>query len=180
MASETERSSGETKRTCRCCGYQIERTNLPISCNLEDLKFLGSGFPLFYNYVKYCLLILTVLFLTTSVYNIVTNVAYGHFCQPLKEKEASKSKHENIIETFESVPDNFDGSFANLEETEKEKEKEGGEAHEGHGCYLNWMSMLSLPNKKDTLRTNTSCMLVLLDWQSKGRSVRDRHPCNLI
>lgn len=182
MARETDRFSGETKKTCRCCGYQIERENLPISCNLDELKFLGSGFPLFYNYIKYCLLILSVLFLTTSIYNIVTNAVYGHFCQPSDEKEAvhSDAHHKNLIETFQN--DLGRAAFMNLEE--KKNNEASADSEHSHGCYLNWMSMLSLPNKKDNkeymmiqetlnLVAGILIMIILLFFRKSQRDLND-------
>ena len=43
---------------CPCCGFEIERENLPFPTSIISLSFLGAGFPLFYNFIRYCIIIL--------------------------------------------------------------------------------------------------------------------------
>jgi len=38
-----------------------------------DLAFMGSGFPCFYNFIKYCLVMLLSLLMLSGVWNIFTN-----------------------------------------------------------------------------------------------------------
>ena len=45
----------------------------------EKLGFLGSGFPLFYNYLKFCVIMLFSLFLIHGIPNIVYNYQ-GNYC----------------------------------------------------------------------------------------------------
>ena len=57
-----------------------QRDELPLcSSSNHDLHFLGSGFPLFYNYILFCILILFVLFVSSSGYNLYTNFL-GDYC----------------------------------------------------------------------------------------------------
>lgn len=51
---------GEPAETCKCCGYEIEREDLDYCAPVNDLGFLGSGYPLFYNFIIYCIFILFV------------------------------------------------------------------------------------------------------------------------
>ena len=41
------------------------------------LDFLGAGYPLFYNWMKYCIYILIVFLLTSGMFNIMSNY-YGN------------------------------------------------------------------------------------------------------
>jgi len=64
---------------------------LAICAENEELKFLGSGFPLFYNFLKYCMFILLVLLLSNGVYNLYTNYN-GDFCTENGDKEEDGCK----------------------------------------------------------------------------------------
>jgi len=48
-----------------------------------NLSFLGSGFPLFYNYMKYCIILLWIHIVVAEIYNIYTNY-YGDYCSEYK------------------------------------------------------------------------------------------------
>ncbi|EGR32359.1 protein kinase domain protein [Ichthyophthirius multifiliis] len=65
---------------CQCCGYEIQRQAIGLNVDLIELGFLGSGFPLFYNYLKNCIAMLTVLFLIQGIPSIIQNVK-GNFCR---------------------------------------------------------------------------------------------------
>ena len=64
---------------CPCCGYEVERLDLNFFGSVDQLSFLGAGFPLFYNYVKYCIMILFLQILIASGYDLWTNI-YGNYC----------------------------------------------------------------------------------------------------
>ena len=64
---------------CECCGFLVNRTVLPLDCDRKELKFMGSGFPLFYNFIFYCLLMLVTVFVIAGGYNIYTSYQ-GTFC----------------------------------------------------------------------------------------------------
>ena len=121
----------------------------------------------------------------------MTNVAYGHFCHPLDEKKPSTSEshhNEKSLDHFKNFPDtetsqDFDVSFNNLLENEAESAHSGHE--EGPSCYLNWMSMLSLPNKinskeymmiQETLNlvAGLLIMIILLFFRKSQRDLNDQ------
>lgn len=58
---------------CECCGYEISRKKIGLNVDVMDLGFLGSGFPLFYNYIKYCCLMLFSLLMIQGVPNLIIN-----------------------------------------------------------------------------------------------------------
>lgn len=47
--------------------------------NTINLSFLGSSYPLFFNYMKFCMIILMLLCLTSGQYNLISNY-YGQDC----------------------------------------------------------------------------------------------------
>jgi len=85
---------------CPCCGFQIEKEELGLLCDPRDFKFLGSGFPLLYNWVKYCILILTVQFTFKGAFNLYTNLT-GDYCSQLKVTESGRQTLEP------NCPDSF-------------------------------------------------------------------------
>jgi hypothetical protein len=56
-------------------------------CNNKELAFLGSGFPLYFEFVKSSSLILLILFIISGLYDIVSNGLYGNACINLSELE---------------------------------------------------------------------------------------------
>jgi hypothetical protein len=45
------------------------------------MAFLGSGIPLYFDFIRGCIIILLVFFVTSGDYNIITNLVYGEDCQ---------------------------------------------------------------------------------------------------
>ena len=64
---------------CPCCGYVVSRIKISVFCDTMDLSFLGSGFPCFYNFIKYCLVMLMLLLSLSGIYNIYTSYG-GTYC----------------------------------------------------------------------------------------------------
>lgn len=62
-----------------------------------DLKFLGSGFPMFYNFIRYCIYMLLSLFLFEGAPNIVTNFM-GTFCTSTNMDAANWNNNKKYIE----------------------------------------------------------------------------------
>lgn len=44
-----------------------------------NFSFLGSGYPLYFHYIKYCIIILAIITLTSGEYNILSNY-FGDNC----------------------------------------------------------------------------------------------------
>ena len=61
---------------CPCCSYRIEREPIGICDSEINLDFLGAGYPLFYNWMRYCIYILAIFFLSSGVFNLFSNF-YG-------------------------------------------------------------------------------------------------------
>ena len=72
-------------KTCECCGYEIDRDDIPLNANIMELGFLGPGFPLFYNFIIYCIFILFCQLSIKGGYNLVTNIMSGYCQQQFSE-----------------------------------------------------------------------------------------------
>jgi hypothetical protein len=81
VAKEKPKMENDPEReTCPCCGYEIDREDIDYFSSVRELGFLGSGFPLFYNFIIYCIFILFIQLTVKGGYNLVTNVMSG-YCQ---------------------------------------------------------------------------------------------------
>ncbi|KAL4436038.1 hypothetical protein ABPG74_022273 [Tetrahymena malaccensis] len=63
---------------CPCCGNQIENELLPIGINREKLGFLGSGVPLYFEWMIF-ITILTLILGILQIYSLVMNIQ-GNGC----------------------------------------------------------------------------------------------------
>ncbi|EAS04833.2 kinase domain protein (macronuclear) [Tetrahymena thermophila SB210] len=79
--------SKESKDLCVCCARQINKQKINLLCNLRDLSFLGSGYPLYFSFLKYCEVFLCLILLTSGGYNMLTNAIYGQDCKEDNEIE---------------------------------------------------------------------------------------------
>ncbi|KAL4483923.1 hypothetical protein ABPG72_013929 [Tetrahymena utriculariae] len=77
----------ESKDLCVCCARQINKQKINLVCNLRDLSFLGSGYPLYFSFLKYCEAFLCLILLTSGGYNMLTNAIYGKDCKKNNELE---------------------------------------------------------------------------------------------
>ncbi|EGR30205.1 hypothetical protein IMG5_137940 [Ichthyophthirius multifiliis] len=60
------------------------KTQFMVRFNL--IIILGSGFPLFFTYIKFCLMFLIILFGVSGIFNTVTNGTIGQYCEQQKLK----------------------------------------------------------------------------------------------
>lgn len=51
--------------------------------NIKKIKSLGL--PLYFEYIKSCIIMLLMLFVTSGDYNIITNLAYGSDCHVIDD-----------------------------------------------------------------------------------------------
>ncbi|KAL4460029.1 hypothetical protein ABPG74_003555 [Tetrahymena malaccensis] len=69
---------------CPCCGFQLNKTQINMMDKSMLLSFLGSGYPLFFSFAKYCTYILATILLTSGFYNLYTNYE-GTYCLTKKQ-----------------------------------------------------------------------------------------------
>ena len=93
---------------CPCCGYEIVKKNifkqfiqerLPMHYRKNgpmELKFLGSGYPMFYNFIKYCIYLLLTLFLLKGAPEVASNFM-GTFCTSTEQDSANWAKSNDKI-----------------------------------------------------------------------------------
>jgi hypothetical protein len=56
-----------------------EKTEINICAEYKMLSFLGSGYPLYFNYILFCQIILLIVTLTSGEYNLLSNF-FGKDC----------------------------------------------------------------------------------------------------
>ncbi|CAD8048026.1 unnamed protein product [Paramecium sonneborni] len=114
--------------TCPCCGFEVDREQIPYCSDPMALSFLGSGFTLFYNYLRYCILILFITLLTKQLYNLYTNYQ-GSYC--------SHTKREKIEGHIAEIPFCSDSWFLKLSLANKLDNRQAME----HVQILNFLNL---------------------------------------
>ncbi|EAR91024.2 transmembrane protein, putative (macronuclear) [Tetrahymena thermophila SB210] len=76
--------SFKNSEVCPCCGFQLYKRQINMMDNYMLLSFLGSGYPLFFSFAKYCIYILATILLTSGFYNLWTNYQ-GNYCATKKQ-----------------------------------------------------------------------------------------------
>lgn len=107
---------------CRCCFQKTQKEEIPLCENTKSLEFLGFGFPLFYMFIRNCILLLVLLIISNNLISIFISVQDGHnYCSthPAGKEVAAHSPHHFLAQR----------SFTHFNEEAKEEGKVG----EGHG-----------------------------------------------
>ena len=103
-------------KVCPCCGYSVDRIDLKLCENPMKLDYLGAGYPLFYNWLKCCIILLIILFLGSGGYNLITNY-FGNDCvEPSLAENSSKLWcKKNFVTIFSIANKKSIGKFRNFQ-----------------------------------------------------------------
>jgi len=72
--------------TCPCCELPLDGEKIPLKADLSELYHLGSGYPLYFQFIKYSIALLVLLFIGGGMFGIITN-GFGDSCAPLSHEE---------------------------------------------------------------------------------------------
>ncbi|CAK90289.1 unnamed protein product (macronuclear) [Paramecium tetraurelia] len=61
-------------RICICCGLQIERESFNFGISSNQLGFLGSSYPLYFDFIKSCLTIIAIQYITVGNFQLITHI----------------------------------------------------------------------------------------------------------
>ena len=64
----------KTVKVCDCCGNAYDLKRLDVSCDRADLYHLGAGFPLYFEFIVFCVVLLILILLIGGIYDFVTNM----------------------------------------------------------------------------------------------------------
>ncbi|KAL4446608.1 hypothetical protein ABPG74_005546 [Tetrahymena malaccensis] len=82
----------ENLQICQCCGQFVQKEHLSIKQDILQLSFLGSGYPMYFEFLKFCITLQTILFFLNGLYGLLTNGAFGTAC--LSQDEINNLAHE--------------------------------------------------------------------------------------
>jgi len=68
------------KRICNYSGKYLREESLSIWCENIELYFLGSGYPMYFDFMKSCMLVLFLIFISSGSFNIFSNAFTGTDC----------------------------------------------------------------------------------------------------
>ncbi|EAR87417.1 kinase domain protein (macronuclear) [Tetrahymena thermophila SB210] len=86
---------------CACCQRSYKNSRISLFCSLKELAFLGSGVPLYFQFVKTArnMLIMSGLF---SIYMIYYNYQ-GNYCQDNSNQAQTSSCYKDFYSNFSMV-----------------------------------------------------------------------------
>ena len=85
--------------TCPCCGSPFDNQKVPLCENHNKLDFLGPGFPLFYEFLIFCIICIFLLLCIQGIYGLATN-PNGHACEYINLRKAPVRCNENGINLY--------------------------------------------------------------------------------
>ncbi|KRX05998.1 hypothetical protein PPERSA_01076 [Pseudocohnilembus persalinus] len=99
---------------CRCCGRYVQKQELSlITSETTDLDFLGPGYPLFFEFIRYSAIFLCVLILSIGSYNFFSN---GYLNGCTDEQFSQNQCERNWISIFSLPNKRFNTEFNDLQE----------------------------------------------------------------
>lgn len=57
---------------CPCCGFSVNRKPLNFCSEIKDFGFLGAGYSMMYNLLKYFMIFVSVDLFIKGIYNLAT------------------------------------------------------------------------------------------------------------
>ncbi|KAL4487142.1 hypothetical protein ABPG72_001594 [Tetrahymena utriculariae] len=108
----------ETYEICPCCDNQIEKQSLNLFDDPIKLLFLGSGYPLYFDFIKQCIYIMIIILLISGSFNLYTN-QLGKECILNNQHTITGEKlpyklqkcHYNIISKYSYINKNVDMNY---------------------------------------------------------------------
>lgn len=76
--------NGEKPEICQCCGFEVENEPLKLTCRKGDLAFLGTGIPLYFEFIQACCHMMLGGILFFTIFASIQNY-YGDDCLDKKE-----------------------------------------------------------------------------------------------
>ena len=123
----------------------MNRKPLKLCESTSKLNFLGAGYPLIFNYYLYCVLILTVLFLSFGVYAIYSNYN-GNFCVESSNVSVQKTSERRLMRYLNEETSSSNSSIIETSNSSNSSEAENTTEAEGE-CIIDWIMIISLANK---------------------------------
>ena len=56
---------------CECCGQLVNKKQIDLCCNVRELHFLGSGYVLYFQFVKHAIFLLLTLLIGVGIFGII-------------------------------------------------------------------------------------------------------------
>lgn len=87
--TKEEKQKGKINEKCDCCARDVDREVLNLKSDIKKFSYLGSGFPMFFSFLKLCVFLLVIVFCIAGIFNMVSNKYGGDNC--LKKESECKS-----------------------------------------------------------------------------------------
>ncbi|EGR32796.1 hypothetical protein IMG5_070780 [Ichthyophthirius multifiliis] len=100
---------------CPCCNFEINKRSIKICENTSKFTFLGSGYPLFFSYIKCCLALIGAILITSGQYNLISNF-YGRSCNKKLNMQKRNKCRADWISMFTIVNKKFQLNLGEIQD----------------------------------------------------------------
>jgi len=81
LSKQDDNVDEEGRPACVCCALPLDGEKIPLTASLDKIYHLGSGFALYFQFIKYSIGLLVLFLAVSGIFNIVTNYT-GDDCSP--------------------------------------------------------------------------------------------------
>ena len=90
--------SGANVLKCPCCGLPVNNKQIPLCCTPEKFAHLGVCFPLYFNFIKFCFVVLGICLSIAGIVNLIINVM-GTNCDKINNSSfICKTSFMNVLD----------------------------------------------------------------------------------
>ena len=87
---------------CPCCHLPFENKQFRVGCDVEQLSSLGVCFPLYFSYIKFCVVLLCICLSISGIMNLIYNLQ-GTNCNDYGNSFICKISFMNVLDSNEGV-----------------------------------------------------------------------------
>lgn len=98
-----ENAEEEGKNVCPCCSTPIDGEKIPVSAPLSEIYHLGPGYPMYFLFIKSCIMMFSLIMILSGFFNFVTNIIADD-CPGIYHDSTTAATEEPFCEnTFNSI-----------------------------------------------------------------------------
>lgn len=73
---------------CPCCGLPVQNSQYPICVDTNDFIDMGSCYPAYFDFIKFCSVLILGLFFTSGIFLLLARDVFGGACEKFLENDS--------------------------------------------------------------------------------------------